>query len=731
MHCRILLTFALPWEERPGFSFGGPVVQLVRTLACHARGRGFESRPDRLSLSREAAARRIDELIREISEHDYRYYVLAQPIIPDSEYDRLLRELKALEEAYPDLRRPDSPTQRVGGTVTKEFPVVPHRRPMLSLDNAYDQSELEAFHARLLRYLKAQLTDLPEPLLYIAQLKVDGVAVSLHYENGILIRGLTRGDGEKGDDITPNLRTIRSLPLRLQTANPPPFIEVRGEVYMDRKDFLTLNKQREDIGEPPFMNPRNATAGSLKLQDSSEVARRRLRFWAYYLEGEGVSLPDSDNERMNLLRTWGFPVVETLPPSPLEKVWQFITQQEKAKEQLSFDIDGVVIKLDSWLLREKAGFTAKAPRWAIAYKYQPEQAITRLKGITYQVGRTGYITPVAELEPVLLSGTTVKRASLYNYDEIKRLDLHVGDWVVVEKSGEIIPKVIRALPERRDIFARPVEPPTDCPECGTPLLQAPGEVGRYCPNYRHCPPQVIGRLEHFVSRKAMNIQGLGEKILKKLYEAGLVKTFSDLYRLTPDSFRGLEGFAEKLPEKLITEIQGSRQVPYERVLYALGIRHVGETAAQKLAEAFPSIEGLLSAPEEEIASVHGIGEVIARSVRAFLDDPENQAEIQALKAAGLQFEKKTHTREGPLAGKRFLISGKFEGISREALKSYIIEHGGLYASGVSKNLDYLVAGADMGPSKKARAEALGVRMITLEELEKMVGKPFQAWLHGS
>ena len=707
----------------------GPVVQLVRTLACHARGRGFESRPDRLPLSREAAAKRIDELVREIAEHDYRYYVLAQPIISDSEYDRLVRELKELEEAYPELRRPDSPTQRVGGTVTKEFPVVPHRRPMLSLDNAYDRRELEAFHTKLLRYLKAQLTDLAEPLLYIAQLKIDGVAVSLHYENGIFVRGLTRGDGEKGDDITANLRTVRSLPLHLQTPNPPPFIEVRGEIYMDRKDFLALNQQREEIGEAPFMNPRNATAGSLKLQDSAEVARRRLRLWAYYLEAdEEGSLPASDYERMHLLKKWGFPVIETLPPSPLPEVWDFITHWEKEKEKLSFDIDGVVIKLDAWPLREKAGFTAKAPRWAIAYKYQPEQAITQLKGITYQVGRTGYITPVAELAPVRLSGTIVKRASLYNYDEIKRLDLHLGDWVVVEKSGEIIPKVIRALPERRDIFAKPVEPPTACPECGTLLVQAPGEVGRYCPNYRHCPPQVIGRLEHFVSRKAMNIQGLGEKILKKLYEAGLVETFSDLYRLTPDKLRSLEGFAEKLPEKLVAEIQASRQVPYERVLYALGIRHVGETAAQKIAEAFPHIEALLSAPEEELASVHGIGEVIARSVRTFLDDPENQAEIEALRAAGLQFEKKASKREGPLAGKRFLISGKFEGISREALKSYIIEHGGIYASSVSQNLDYLVVGADMGPSKKARAEALGVRMITLQELEALVGKPVEVWL---
>jgi DNA ligase (NAD+) len=683
-----------------------------------------------LSLSREAAAHRIAELIREIQEHDYRYYVLAQPIISDSEYDRLVRELKALEEAFPDLRRPDSPTQRVGGTITKDFPVVPHRRPMLSLDNAYHESELQAFHTKLLRYLQSQLPTLPEPLRYIAQLKIDGVAISLHYEKGLFIRGLTRGDGEKGDDITPNLRTVRGLPLRLRTDNPPPFVEVRGEVYLDRSDFQRLNKEREEIGETPFMNPRNAAAGSLKLQDSAEVARRRLRLWAYYLEAEDHDLPDSDYERMQLLRAWGFPVVETLPPSPLEDIWAFITEWEKKREKLSFDIDGMVVKLDSWTLREKAGFTAKAPRWAIAYKYQPEQAITRLRGITYQVGRTGYITPVAELEPVRLSGTTVKRASLYNYDEIRRLDLHWGDWVVVEKSGEIIPKVVRVLTERRDVLSQPVEPPTTCPECGTPLIQPLGEVGRYCPNYRGCPPQVIGRLEHFVSRKAMNIQGLGEKILKKLYQAGLVKTFSDLYRLRSEDLRKLEGFAEKLPEKLLAEIQASRQVPYERVLYALGIRHVGETAAQKLAEAFPNIEALMAASEEDLASVHGLGEVIAKSVRAFLAEPENQLEIQALREAGLQFERKTRKHEGPLSGKRFLISGKLNGIPREALKNYIIAHGGIYASSISKNLDYLVVGEDMGPSKRAKAEALGIKMIGLSELEALVGKSFEAWRQG-
>jgi DNA ligase (NAD+) len=656
-------------------------------------------------------------LIREITEHDYRYYVLAQPLIPDSEYDRLMAELKALEAAYPELIRPDSPTQKVGGTVTKIFPTVRHRRPMLSLDNAYGEADLKAFHERLLRQLGKD-----EDWLYIAQLKVDGVAVSLHYENGVFIRGLTRGDGEQGDDITPNLRTVRGLPLRLHTEAPPPFVEIRGEVYMKRPDFLALNQSREEIGETPFMNPRNATAGSLKLQDSAEVARRRLRFWAYFIEAEGIELPDSDYERMQLLKSWGFPVVETLAPAPLDKVWRFIQHCESAHPKLNFDIDGVVVKVDSLSLRERLGFTAKAPRWAIAYKYQPEQAVTHLKGIMYQVGRTGYITPVAELEPVRLSGTIVKRASLYNYDEIQRLDLHENDWVIVEKSGEIIPKIIRTLPEKRDIFSKPIHPPVICPECNTPLVQLEGEVGRYCPNYRACPPQVIGRLEHFVSRKAMNIQGLGEKILKKLYQVGLVRKFSDLYKLKSEDFRGMEGFAEKLPEKLVNEIAASKKAPYERVLYALGIRHVGETAAEKLAEAFPSMMALQNASIEEIANVYGIGEVIAKSVRAFFDEPENREEIAALGVAGLQFEKTTAKKQRALSGKRILVSGRFESFSREDIKRYIIENGGIYASGVSANIDYLVVGEDMGPAKRAKAETLGIQMISLEELEEIVGK---------
>ncbi|MCX7980246.1 MAG: NAD-dependent DNA ligase LigA [Bacteroidia bacterium] len=666
----------------------------------------------------EEAAQRIEALIREINEQDYRYYVLAQPIIPDSEYDRLVAELRALEERFPELRRPDSPTQRVGGTVTKEFPVVVHRRPMLSLDNAYSIEELYDFEQRLKRLLP------DKDWLYIAQHKIDGVAVSLHYEKGILVQGVTRGDGVQGDDITPNLRTIRGIPLRLRGTFPSE-IEVRGEVYMLRHDFEQLNREREEIGEPLFMNPRNATAGSLKLQDSTEVARRGLRFFAYFAEAKG--LPDSDAQVMQQLREWGFPVVETFGPAPLPEVVQVIQAWAERRHGLPYDIDGIVVKVDSRALRETFGTTNKAPRWAIAYKYPPEQAITELRAITYQVGRTGFITPVAELKPVRLSGTIVKRASLYNYDEIARLNLHLPEVVVVEKSGEIIPKVVRVLPERRPTDAKPVIPPTTCPECGTPLVQPEGEVGYYCPNYKHCPPQVIGRLEHFVSRKAMNIQSLGEKILKKLYQKGLVRRFSDLYRLKPEDLIGVEGFAEKMPVKIVQNIQASKEVPYPRVLYALGIRHVGEAVAEKLAEAFPTVEALKAAAEDEIASVYTIGETIARSVRAYLDDPENWEEIERLKAVGLQFsiQKAEKKRSGPLAGKRLLVTGTFPGISREEIIAYIEAHGGTYASGVSKNLDYLVVGEEAGPTKVEKAQKLGIKQISLAELEALVGAPIR------
>ncbi|MCS6895248.1 MAG: NAD-dependent DNA ligase LigA [Bacteroidia bacterium] len=670
-----------------------------------------------MNLTPEAAAKRISELIAEISEHDYRYYVLAQPTLSDSEYDRLVQELRSLEERFPELRRADSPTQRVGGTVTKEFPVVAHRRPMLSLDNAYTIEELRDFEKRLTRLLP------DASLSYIAQLKIDGVAVSLHYKDGIFIQGLTRGDGLQGDDITPNLRTVRDIPLRLR-GKAPSYLEVRGEVYMLRSEFNRINKEREELGETPFMNPRNATAGSLKLQDSSQVAQRRLKFLAYFADGEG--LPDYDHEIMALLAQWGFHVVETGGPFSMNEVEGFIERWAKSKATLPYDIDGVVIKVNNRALQARFGATAKAPRWAIAFKYQPEQAITELQKITYQVGRTGYITPVAELKPVKLAGTIVKRASLYNYDEIERLNLHLPDVVVVEKSGEIIPKVIRTLPERRPSTAQPADPPQTCPECGTPLIRPEGEVGRYCPNYKHCPPQVIGRLEHFVSRKAMNIQSLGEKILRKLYEKGLVKRFSDLYALKPEILTNIEGFAEKMPHKIVQNIQASKSVPYPRVLYALGIRHVGETVAQKLAEAFPTIGSLYEASEEAIAKVYTIGSVIARSVYTYLHDKENWEEIQRLRSIGLQFSALSAARPSaglPLSGKRLLVSGTFEGVSRDSLIAYIQAHGGIYASSISKNLDYLVVGENAGPSKLEKARRLGIKVLSLPELEGLVGKP--------
>jgi DNA ligase (NAD+) len=561
---------------------------------------------------------------------------------------------------------------------------------------------------------------------YIAQLKIDGVAVSLRYEKGFFVQGVTRGDGLQGDDITANLRTVRGIPLRLR-GEAPPDLEVRGEVLMYRADFQQLNAQREELGEAPFMNPRNATAGSLKLQDSSEVARRRLRFLAYFAEGEG--LPEADHRVMERLREWGFPVVETTPPLDLEGVWAFIERWAVKRDGLPYDIDGVVVKVDNRVLREAFGSTSKAPRWAIAYKYQPEQAITELRAITYQVGRTGYITPVAELKPVRLAGTTVKRASLYNYDEIRRLGLHLPDVVVVEKSGEIIPKVVRVLKEKRSPSAQPVVPPTFCPECQTPLLQPEGEVGRYCPNYKHCPPQVIGRLEHFVSRKAMNIQSLGEKILRKLYEKGLVRTFSDLYALTEEVLREarIEGFAEKMPAKIVANIQASKATSYPRVLYALGIRHVGETVAQRLAEAFPDIDKLIAASEEEIAAVPMIGPVIARSVHLYLEDEENRREIAVLRERGIQFSASTkkvwHVTEGPLAGKRFLVTGTFPEVDREELIAYISSLGGLYASGMSKQLDYLVVGEKPGTAKLEKARQWGIPLLSLEELEAMGKAP--------
>jgi DNA ligase (NAD+) len=663
------------------------------------------------------ALTRIAELTTELNRHNYLYYVADAPEISDREFDALLAELEALEAQYPHARRPDSPTQRVGGEVTKQFAQFTHLRPMKSLANSYNLEEVADFDKRLHTLLGV------EHLQYLLQLKVDGVAMSLHYEDGVLTRGVTRGNGTQGDDITANVRTIRSIPLRLQGSGWPARLEVRGEVYMTRSDFAVLNESRVAAGEPPLMNPRNTTSGTLKLQDSKVVAARNLRFVAYYLEAEDAPLPDSDLARMDLLKQWGFPVAaDTALVEDLDGVRAYIAHWADSRHQLDYDTDGIVIKADSNRQRQEAGSTAKSPRWAIAFKYEAAEAETTMEAVSYQVGRTGAITPVANLEPVLLAGTTVKRASLYNFDEVARLNLHLGDRVVVAKSGEIIPKVLRVLPDRRPASATPVVPPTHCPECQTPLVQPEGEVNAYCPNSEGCPPQVQGRIEHFASRKAMDIDGLGTEIVVQLWEAGLVRTPADLYDLQVAQLLALDRFAEKSAQNLVAAIADSTRIPFERVLYALGIRHVGEVVAAKLAAHFGSMAALLAADAEALAAVPDVGPRIAESIVQWRGQAENQALLHRLQQAGVQLVGVPKVQLGnALQGLKILVSGTFEGWQRDDLKALIAAHGGTNASGVTKQLDFLVAGEAMGPAKLAKAQELGVQIISLKELLDRIG----------
>ncbi len=667
-------------------------------------------------MTQEQAAKRIEELIKEIHYHDYLYYVKGEPEISDEAYDALVLELKRLEERFPQLRRPDSPTQRVGGTISKTFPVFRHKTPMLSLDNAYSLEELQAFHERILKTLGH------ENFTYIAQLKIDGVSLSVHYQQGILYEGVTRGDGIQGDAITPNVKTIKSLPLSIHpfTQHFPNYFEVRGEVYMTNQRFEMLNKEREKQGLSPFMNPRNATAGTLKLQDAAEVARRHLQFWAYQLINydESFSLPDSDYEQMQLLRQWGFP---TMPYDrhckTLEEVQQYIAYWSEHRHELDFQIDGIVIKVNEHSLRAVLGETSKGPRWAIAYKFPAEKAITQLQDVVFQVGRTGFITPVAQLKPVLIAGTIVKRASLYNFDEIKRLGLRLKDTVEVIKSGEIIPKIVRVVAHAPD--GKPIEIPEKCPVCGATLEHPEGEVGYYCPNIE-CLAQRIARLEHFASRKAMNIEGLGTQIIKQLVAHELVKVPADLYELKVEDLLPLERFAEKSAQNLIQAIERSKQVPYPRVLYALGIRHVGEVVAKLLAQHFPSIEQLRAASIEDLENIPEIGPVIARSVFNYLHTPENWRHIVRLQAHGLQlqWEPPQQPQDQPLKGLKVLVTGTLPNMSREEVKTWLTSLGATYASSVSKQLDVLIVGDKPGASKIKKAQQWGIPMLSLEEFKK-------------
>lgn len=668
-------------------------------------------------MTPEQARKEIERLTELINYHNELYYQQHRTEISDYEFDQLLEKLIKLENQFPQFRYPDSPSQRVGGTVTKDFPQVTHRYPMLSLSNTYSEEEVKDFDSRVAKGLGG------EPYEYICELKFDGVSISLIYENGLLVRGVTRGDGVRGDDVTNNVKTVRSIPLRIKGDNVPEWFEVRGEIFMPKDVFEQLNKEREDIGEETYANARNTTSGTLKMQDSAIVAQRKLSCYAYYLLGDETGI-QTHEEGLKKLTQWKFNVSPTWRKCRnLTEVFDYIKHWENKRFDLPVETDGVVIKVNRLDQQQELGFTAKSPRWAIAYKYKPQSVSTRLNGITYQVGRTGAITPVAELQPVFLSGTTVKRASLHNANEIARLDLHEGDYVFVEKGGEIIPKVTGVDLSKRPPHAKPIKYITHCPECGTRLIREEGEAAHYCPNTTGCPPQIIGRIEHFIQRKAMDINALGEKTIEQLYKKGMVKSPADLYDLTMKDLLKLEGFKEKSAKNVLDGIEESKKAPFENVLFALGIRYVGKTVAEKLARHFKNLDALSGASYEELLSAPEVGEKIAQSVMRFFSNSENRKEIERLRKAGLNFsisEKELQPESNILGNKSFVISGVFKKYERDELKELIIRNGGRVLSGVSGKLDYLVAGENMGPAKLEKARQLGIRIISEEEFDRLL-----------
>ena len=676
----------------------------------------------------EATKERISFLRSEINRHNHNYYVLSAPTISDYDFDKLLEELVHLENEYPRFADPNSPTQRVGGTVTKEFRQVRHKYAMLSLGNTYSPEELAEFDDRVQKLLN-------EPYEYVCELKYDGVAIGLTYINGELVQAVTRGDGESGDEVTNNVRTIHSVPLSLKGNDYPAEFEIRGEIMLPRKSFDRLNEERTELGYEPFANPRNAASGSLKMQDSAEVAKRRLDCFLYFLLGENLPF-QHHYDNLRKAREWGFNIPDYVAKcSDIQGVIQFIQTWEEDRKQLPFDIDGVVIKINSLEQQQKLGFTAKSPRWAIAYKFNPERALTPLLSVSFQVGRTGAVTPVANLEPVLLAGTVVKRASLHNADIIRELDVRVGDYVYVEKGGEIIPKIVG-----REISQRPENTQefsfiTHCPECGTPLIRNEGEAAHYCPNENGCPPQIKGRLEHFISRKAMDINSLGEGKIEMLFDNGLIHDVADLYDLSFETLLGIEkiipgengkekriSFREKSVTNILDGLAASKNVPFERVLYALGIRYVGETVAKKLARHFGNIESLASASFDDLINVPEIGEKIAASIIRYFQDEKNRQIVDRLRQHRLQFvaEQKTATEADKLGGASFVVSGVFEHYSRDEIKMVIEKFGGRNVSSVSAKTDFIVAGEGMGPAKRKKAEELGVRIITEQEFMEMI-----------
>lgn len=658
---------------------------------------------------------RARKLRDEIERHNYLYYVEAKPEISDYEFDQLLKELENLENQYPQLRTPDSPTQRVGGEPIEGFRTVEHLVPMLSIDNTYSQEELRAFDARVRKGLR--LGDEPS---YVVELKIDGVAMSLRYEDGVLTQAATRGDGVRGDDVTSNVKTIRAVPLRLR-GKPPQLLEVRGEVFMRRQELERLNRLREKEGEPPLANPRNTTAGTLKLLDPREVAKRRLEIYCYEIAPiEGVEVV-SHRETLKQLRAYGFPVnAEHQYCENIDEVIAYCAQWETKRRKLDYEIDGMVVKVDSAAQRQRLGATSKAPRWVIAYKFPAQVGRTVLRDITVQVGKSGALTPVAELEPVTLAGTVVKRASLYNFEDLERKDLRIGDTVEVQKAGEIIPQVLRFIPEKRPKNAKPFPIPKKCPECGTEVHKDPDGAYLRCLNTA-CPAQIKEHLEFYASRQAMDIEGLGPALVEQLVDTGLVKDFADLYELTEEQLAALERMGKKSAANLVQAIRESKERPLHRLLTGLGILHVGSHVAEVLASHFRDIDSLMAASVDDIQGIHGIGGAVAASVRDFFDTPENRRLIERLKAHGLTMKEKARAADGrgkPFDGLTFVVTGTLQGYTREGIHERIKELGGRASGSVSGKTDYVVAGDDPG-SKLAKARKLGVKVLTEEEFNAL------------
>lgn len=680
-------------------------------------------------MNREEARERIKQLTAEIVVHNHNYYDLSRPTITDYEFDNLLDELILLEKEYPEFADPASPSQRVGGGITKEFHQVRHNYPMLSLGNTYSEEEVRDFEERIHKLLG-------EEIEYVCELKFDGVAIGLTYRDGVLIQAVTRGDGVQGDDVTPNVRTIHSIPLRLKGDNYPSLFEIRGEIILPRKSFENINRKRIEEEEEPFANPRNAASGSLKMQDSREVARRHLDCYLYYLPGDPPFA--THYECLMAAKNWGFNVSKYMVKcSSIDDIFNFIMTMNESRHELPFDIDGIVIKVNSLQQQKNLGSTAKSPRWAIAYKFKAERVLTKLLSIDYQVGRTGAVTPVANLQPVLLAGTVVKRASLHNADIIASLDVRIGDMVYVEKGGEIIPKITGVDFSQRLSSFEPVTFAKSCPECNTPLVRNEGEAAHYCPNESGCPPQIKGKLEHFISRKAMNIDTLGEGKIEILYDHKLVSNIADLYDLSKEQLLGLEkvyeagenkkekkiSFREKTVENILNGIEKSKETGFERVLYAIGIRYVGETVAKKLSAHFESIDSIMKATFEELKEAEEIGEKIATSILDFFKEPKNQEIIRRLREKGLHFdihEEDKNLKSEKLKGMTFVVSGTFEGFSRDEIKKEIEAHGGKNAGSISSKTSYLVGGENIGPEKLKKAKSLNIPVISETDFKLLI-----------